>query len=320
MPLTNEDKIKADISKIHGEINQILNQRYNLIAVTMTLFGLFLGALTQKDKFNFDIPLVSNVFVLSFFFLILLIVLAYVTRNLTRQFYVLRAYLIKQEYSIWESHYSAFRSSKNKYGYTETQRKLFGILGFLVLLITFIDQFLGRSIDPSILQNWIGPGVYILTFIFYIVFIFVLTNRKSKSLNESSIISRWDFLKNTSSESTDTEINSLDVEFHSQMRILKEVFEKLQKQNIELNQSKLLLNSNLISATQELTQTSKNCDSLKIINEKFDYELKKLNEKVNEIQVMNNDQKILLIDGIEKIKQQLTAPTQKGGLLSSNEQ
>lgn len=204
MTLTTDDSKRADISKIHSEINQILNQRYNLIAVTITIFGFFLVALTQKDKYKLEVPFVSNVFVIAFFFLTILITLNYLTRILTRQFYLLRTYLRYKKYSEWESDYAKFRDyEKDKmkissFGYSESQRFLYVLMGLLIILISFIDQFLGQEFEPTSLKIWIGPVIYFLTTILYYFSITSITAKLLKKFDDEVLIQRWnDFLNST---------------------------------------------------------------------------------------------------------------------------
>ncbi|MEQ1587539.1 MAG: hypothetical protein ABL895_16765 [Cyclobacteriaceae bacterium] len=214
MPITSEDFQKADVSKIHSEINQILNQRYNLIAVTITIFGFFLAALTQKDKYKLELPYVSNVFIIAFCVLIILLTLNYFTRILTRQFYILRTYLIVKGYSEWESDYVLFRKPENKngmsrspYGYSKSQKFLYLLLGLLIIAISFVDQFLGQEFEPMSPGNLIGPGIYVLVAGFYYLTIGWITEKLLKNFDDQKFIIRWQKIlgkgNNQSDESND---------------------------------------------------------------------------------------------------------------------
>ncbi len=197
MTSTKDDFIKADISKIHSEINQILNQRYNLIAVTITVFGFFIVALTQKDKYTFDVPFVTNVFIIAFFILIILATLNYFTRILTRQFYILRTYLMYKKYSFWELDYKIFRDYEKEkvqirsYGYSESQRFLYILLGLLIIIISFIDQFVEQEFEPTNPRNWIGPLIYFLTTVAYYFFITLITDKLLKKFDDEELTNRW---------------------------------------------------------------------------------------------------------------------------------
>ena len=143
--IINDGEVKkADIAKIHSEINQILNQRYNFIAIAITIFGFFIASFNFKEKLHISIPYLDNGCIITIVFLFILSTINYFISILTRQFYILRNYLIVNNFSFWERDYSKFIEKHLSVSYTKSLRILLLLLGILMLFISFCDADVSR--------------------------------------------------------------------------------------------------------------------------------------------------------------------------------
>lgn len=200
---TLNDVEKADLSKIHSEINQIMNQRTNLIVLIITLFGFFMAAIANKEHFRLKICTVDTQFFLAVFFLGILLSLSYIARSLTRQFYILRSYLLVYGYSKWEGNYQEYRKVHegfSKFGYSKTLRIIFFVLGSIVLLIAFADEFFSQKLDFSPGLNYIAPLLYVLIGVIYFNLVYKMYHALEHKNYELMILENWKVIKQKSEE------------------------------------------------------------------------------------------------------------------------
>ncbi|NBB31798.1 hypothetical protein [Cellulophaga sp. BC115SP] len=201
-----KDSEKADLAKIHAEINQILNQRYNLVILTITVFGLFMASLTQKDKFNLEIYTIKYEFFLVLFFLGVLTYLSIITSGLTKQFYILRAYLISAELSDWEINFEKFRRNEMKrehFGYSKTTRYIFFIIGITILCVGYLNQFIKQKIDFAAAQNFLAPLLYLVIGVVYVWFIYIIYYPLEQKEREKRLLDSWRIILNNENNKSD---------------------------------------------------------------------------------------------------------------------
>ncbi len=179
---------KSDVTKIHSEINQILNQRYNFIAIAITIFGFFVTSFNFKDKLHFS----DNGLAITIVFLVILSILNYFIAILTRQFRLLRTYLIVKKLSNWESDYSNFVNKNKGAGYTSSLRFLLVILGLGMLFVSFLEQYSSMSFDIRIWSYLYGPGLYMLIGLIYLLIVFVLADKFAGNSQEEELIKKWE--------------------------------------------------------------------------------------------------------------------------------
>jgi len=178
---------KSDVTKIHSEINQILNQRYNFVAIAITIFGFFVTSFNFKDKLHFS----DNGLAITIVFLVILSILNYFIAILTRQFRLLRTYLIVKELSDWESDYSKFVNKNKSAGYTASLRFLLVILGLGMLIVSFLEQYSSMSFDVKVLSYLYGSGWYLLIALMYLLIVFILADKFVGNSQEEELIEKW---------------------------------------------------------------------------------------------------------------------------------
>lgn len=188
---------KADIAKIHAEINQILNQRYSFITTSMTVFGFFLTAIIFRDKINLCLPNSDNTFLIAFAFIFILGTINYFIAILTRQYRMLRQYLVVNGYSVWEISYGKFNRNKKRVEYTESLRLFLFMLGCIMAVLSIVIQYGHLKIKISLDSMMLGPILHILLIIFYGFFIFYLSDYITGNSKESQIKQEWDNICNS---------------------------------------------------------------------------------------------------------------------------
>jgi hypothetical protein len=116
---------QEDLRKIHAEINQLVNQRFLLTTVAITVFGVVMGLLIPRTQPSGGVG--GFVFLMCTLLLVLLFalfLLSHLYKGMTR---VYSMYLIVTDSSQWEKDWKKYR--KDWYvGYTKPQTVLFVVL------------------------------------------------------------------------------------------------------------------------------------------------------------------------------------------------
>jgi hypothetical protein len=198
MTLRVDKKEYLDIQKIHTEINQIVNQRYLITALAVTIFGV-IGAWLFPQQFS---VIDQNSISISFFGLIvlvlILIILFSVNINLKQMLRCLTAYLIKSDNSIWEKHWQIYRREK-KYTYTKGIALIFSFLGIITLLYPFFIGFYNGSINFSLHIDITKLNLIFIVYSSFIGFYFaliIMTSLFGMFDNEDSELRKWDEILN----------------------------------------------------------------------------------------------------------------------------
>ena len=127
-----------DVRKLHAEINQIINQRFLLTTLAVTVFGAIVAWLIPKER---QCPPEVSLFTYagSSLLLTLLFVLFFFLHRLRAMSKTLAAYLILTDKSEWEKAWAKYRK-KPYYGYTEVQATVFL---FLIVLAASLPYLIG---------------------------------------------------------------------------------------------------------------------------------------------------------------------------------
>jgi len=119
-----------DVRKIHAEVNQIVNQRFLLTTLAVTVFGVVAAWMLPRDSAKSEIDtyysLIGAELLLVLLFLLYCASIA--LRNVLR---TATSYLVVFEVSAWERRASAFRSDGDYSAYTKIQSIVFMALGLL---------------------------------------------------------------------------------------------------------------------------------------------------------------------------------------------
>ncbi len=182
-----------DIRRVHSQINQIENQRFLIITVSLTLFGVFINASLPRQAAmaaSDSVGLTWGGVILILFVLFLLF--AY-SQILTRMIFVLRTYLKVKKISNWEKDWEAYTRSTSflgyrSMGYSKDLLAYFGLIG------------LGISICPILIEwiflkdyNFSWPRILpsLLTFLIFLVSLFAIRHILAGKKTEYRTLSKW---------------------------------------------------------------------------------------------------------------------------------
>lgn len=175
----------TDLSKIHAEVNLLIQQRFLLMSLAITLFGVVSTWSISKDPLAPGSPLGSFPFIASLLILILLFVLYLVNHFLLERIRTLTTYLVVTETSSWEKDFERFRAWKY-FGYTKSQSLVFIVLGTISTLFPFLLAFIQDLKIEMVTSGWILLCCGIL----YVIFVFGMGFLKWFD-NEEDIKRKW---------------------------------------------------------------------------------------------------------------------------------
>jgi len=126
-----------DQRKLHAEINQIINQRFLLTTLAVTVFGIIAAWLLPKERPQPGTSVGLFTYAGSILLITLLFVLFFFLHRLRAMSKTLAAYLVVTKQSRWEQDWAEYRK-KGYFGYTEVQAIVFPVLGGLAAAIPFL--------------------------------------------------------------------------------------------------------------------------------------------------------------------------------------
>ena len=130
---------KEDVNKILNEINQILNQRFQLTISAITVFGVFIALAIPKDLGPNQLPKSTTEFLFAapILLLIFLFLLFLYAHYLNRMINILSTYLRVNRKSKWENDFVIFRGRKGV-GYSRIEHIISLLLGIITSSFPFI--------------------------------------------------------------------------------------------------------------------------------------------------------------------------------------
>jgi hypothetical protein len=135
MPLKGPNN--EDLRKIHAEINQLANQRFLLVTLAITLFGVATAWLIPKQAPNAGDNIGGLTFAVAILLSSLFFALYLLNHFLKGMQRVCTAYLVETKASGWEIDWEEFRQEPH-YGYTKPQTLIFLILNGISTGFPFI--------------------------------------------------------------------------------------------------------------------------------------------------------------------------------------
>lgn len=185
-----------DVRKLHAEVNQIVNQRFLLTTLAITIFGVLCAMMVQierptggGDPFSFAATILLSV---------LLAVICWWSHLLKNTMRIFTTYLAETGLSGWESDWAQFRRAGPYFAYTKPQALIFLILnplGFLFALGTASAHALLGHIGDLGLG---ALGVLVVTELFMIWIAFPDRSLKGLRITEKEIAARWKALNDSS--------------------------------------------------------------------------------------------------------------------------
>jgi hypothetical protein len=177
-----------DIRKLHAEINQIVNQRFVLTTLAVTVFGVvtawFIPRLGSASASSGLDP--GTLYLIGTLLLILLFLFYAASHFLRATMRTLTIYLEVFELSDWEKHWKQYRGHHDYVGYTRIQTVFFLSLGALAVVVPLAAQ------RPSVqrLELWVEAAVFVV----YVVLLIGMGYRHWWD-HEAVVRERWKALK-----------------------------------------------------------------------------------------------------------------------------
>jgi hypothetical protein len=135
----SEKPLSEDISKLHSEINQYINQRLIITTTAITIFGVVMGwvvfGLSATLQKGAQIQAQPVSLLLPAALLIVLIIMLGYCQAVVRQMHVVSTYLVLTKSSNWEKQYQSFADSHEYTTQEDLPLFIFAILGTLSIAI-----------------------------------------------------------------------------------------------------------------------------------------------------------------------------------------
>jgi hypothetical protein len=176
-----------DLRKINLEVNQIVNQRFILTTLAISIFGVVLSIFIPREA-----PTGSDVgaftYVGSIILLSVLLALFIYSYLLKRTLRVMTTYLIVTDRSSWEKDWQRFRNGGKKYpGYTRPHSFVFLFLGIVSAIYPYIISLsYGLTLRPF--EGLAIQIAFVVAYFLVIVFL-GLSNGKD---HEKDYRKRWE--------------------------------------------------------------------------------------------------------------------------------
>lgn len=135
---TFEKPTPEDVKKIHDEINQIVNQRFLITTLAITLFSVVGAWLVREDLNDILVFFVSSLLASLTF---MLYIFSYTLKRTLRIF---STYLDVTGSSIWEKHWKSYREDeirterRKTWAYSKGHAIVFMLLGGFSMLLPFV--------------------------------------------------------------------------------------------------------------------------------------------------------------------------------------
>lgn len=207
----------ADISKLHAEMNQYINQRLIITTTAITLFGVSIGWIVFGSSTASGIEIKPAIFFLPTILLIVLFVLLVYCQVILGNMRIISGYMRQTQSSQWEKAYQEF-AEKNKFiGQDDVFPMMFMVLGISVGLIVF---FLWLSFPPEEKTNDynIGASSTLFVIVWAVYLLAVILSWFKLFLNfgfQDKAEEKWgEVFKKWKEKSSKVELSSLSSEQH----------------------------------------------------------------------------------------------------------
>jgi hypothetical protein len=185
-----------DITKIHAEINQCINQRLTIQTTLVTLFGVVIGWIVGglaavSCKGNHPIMQVQPIsFLLPSAMLVITIIMLGYNQGILRNIHVLSTYLVCTGSSIWEKHYQEFSESRSHTTYDHHSLYVFLIVGLLTIVIPLvISGFFPPEYDNP--QMKFSICIFFVASIGFLIYFWSVWEKRLYEQYRKSSMKRW---------------------------------------------------------------------------------------------------------------------------------
>lgn len=180
-----------DLRKIHGEIAQLINQRFLITTLSITLFGVVTAWILAKAPSTAGQSLGGLVYALSILHVALLLVMFGLQHSLKRMIRVYSTYLVVTEASEWEQDWKTFRAEMNYLGYSKPIAFVYLFLSFAICMLPLgLVEFYDLTFAPL-------SGLVTFTVVcFTAILIIALLGLGGVADHEKDAERKWKELKN----------------------------------------------------------------------------------------------------------------------------
>lgn len=180
---TNED-----VEKIHLEVNQIVNQRLVLTSLAPTIFGVMASWIVSKPASDIK-DLGLFIYLIPILILAVLLILFFLTYNLSKMLRIFSTYLDVNSTSNWEKDWANYRKHFFYLGYTKSQAIIFFVLGLASTVFPFLLVKI-FSLSEDNLGTWlcISFGIVYEVIVVSLGFLGWFGNEKAYRNNWKSLI------------------------------------------------------------------------------------------------------------------------------------
>lgn len=127
-----------DLRKIHSEVNQITNQRFLVMTLAITVFGVITAWLLPKSTPMAGQPVGAPVWVISVIHCLLLFALFFLQTLLKNTLRLFTTYLVVMEASPWEMDWKTFRGHRTYAAYGKPMTLVFLLLSIFAGFMPFL--------------------------------------------------------------------------------------------------------------------------------------------------------------------------------------
>ncbi|MCK9382010.1 MAG: hypothetical protein M0P95_13235 [Sulfuritalea sp.] len=180
-----------DLRKIHGEVAQLINQRFLVTTLSITLFGVVTAWVLSKVPSTAGQPVGGLVYALSILHIALLLVLFGLQHSLKRMLRMFSTYLVVTEASEWEQDWKTFRAEMNYFGYSKPIAFVYLFMSLVVCVLPLgLVEFYGLTYAPF-------SGLITLTVVSVVAVVIVaLLGLGGVADHEKDAERKWKELKN----------------------------------------------------------------------------------------------------------------------------
>ncbi|QQR75980.1 MAG: hypothetical protein IPJ17_10550 [Holophagales bacterium] len=157
-----------DQRKLHAEVNQLVNQRFLLTTLSITLFGALTAWQIPGQTPTATEPLGAFRFVVAWLTVVVLFLLFFLANRLGAAIRTISTYLVVTSASDWERDIERLRQSGGHIGYTKPQAVVFLTLGVLSSAFPFV---LWAAFPTYELQPRGGVLITVILGLLYIIFV-----------------------------------------------------------------------------------------------------------------------------------------------------
>ena len=143
------EPLDKDVEKIHSEVNQLVNQRFILCTLAITIFCVFVAWLIPRNVPKAQSTVGGFVYIVSILLSLMIFTIGLLHNLLKGMMRVFTSYLVVTEKSAWEIDWERYRKDPY-FGYSKAQTIVFLVLNIFAVLFPFIFAIVySQSLEPT---------------------------------------------------------------------------------------------------------------------------------------------------------------------------